>query len=72
LSFAFFIAIILFFYTGLKVQFLAYFVIILFLIRIVFHLINNKKLILSKLFYFILYFCAFEIAPLFVLFKLML
>lgn len=30
---------------------------------------NNKKLIVSKLFYFILYICAFEIAPLFILIK---
>jgi hypothetical protein len=33
---------------------------------------NNKNLIFSELFYFILYLCAFEIAPLLTLFKLML
>ena len=33
-------------------------------------LVNNKKLILSNLFYFILYICALEIAPLIIILKL--
>ncbi|TVZ56310.1 uncharacterized protein DUF4271 [Lutibacter sp. Hel_I_33_5] len=45
------------------------FLLIFILIRYLFLFIYNKKLILSKLFYFILYLCAFEIAPLLVLFK---
>jgi len=72
ISFVIYIAVILVTYTSLKVSFLGYFVFILFLIRFIFHVVNNKNLILSKLFYFILYLCAFEIAPLFVLLKLML
>jgi hypothetical protein len=32
---------------------------------------NNKNLILSKLFYFILYLCALEIAPLLIIYKIM-
>lgn len=43
----------------------------LFLVRIIVILSTNKNLIFSNLFYFILYLCAFEIAPLLVLFKLM-
>lgn len=45
---------------------------LLFFIRFLFHVKNNKNLIFSELFYFILYLCAFEIAPLLTLFKLML
>tara|TARA_B100000787_G_scaffold106371_1_gene78928 strand:- start:9859 stop:10500 length:642 start_codon:yes stop_codon:yes gene_type:complete len=41
----------------------------LFLVRLLVILINNKNLIIKELFYFILYLCAFELAPLFVLFK---
>lgn len=44
---------------------------ILIMIRFLFIVGNNKNLILSKLFYFILYLCALEIAPLFILYKLM-
>ncbi|CAA0151557.1 conserved membrane hypothetical protein [Tenacibaculum maritimum] len=39
-------------------------------LRFVLILVNNKKLILSQLFYFILYLCTLEIAPLFILYKL--
>jgi hypothetical protein len=42
-----------------------------FFLRYLFLLANNKKLVFSELFYFILYICAFEIAPLLTLFKLM-
>ena len=45
-------------------------VVILFGTRLLLILINNKNLIIKELFYFILYICAFEIAPLFILFKL--
>jgi hypothetical protein len=33
--------------------------------------VNNKNLILNKLFYFILYICALEIAPLLFIYKMM-
>lgn len=39
-------------------------------IRYALLLINNKKLIFNNLFYFILYLCALEIAPLVIFFKL--
>ena len=39
----------------------------LFFLKFVF---NNKNLVFGKLFYFILYLCAFEIAPLLIMFKL--
>ena len=71
ISFLIFIGIIITEYSQLNLAFLIYFTILLFLFRFVFHLANNKNLIFSKLFYFILYLCAFEIAPLFILFKLM-
>ena len=71
ICFFLFIATILVQYTQLGVDFLLYFSIFLFLIRFITHFQNNKKLIFSKLFYFILYLCAFEIAPLLILFKLM-
>jgi hypothetical protein len=45
---------------------------VLFFLSFVFHVFHNKKLIFNELFYFILYICAFEIAPLLILFKLML
>ena len=43
---------------------------LLFLVRFLMILMINKNLIIKELFYFILYLCAFELAPLFVLFKL--
>lgn len=42
---------------------------ILILFRFLLILFNNKRLILGKLFYFILYFCTLEIAPLLILYK---
>jgi hypothetical protein len=71
ISFLLFVAIILEEYSKLNLCFLVYFAVLLLFLRFVFHLANNKKLIFSKLFYFILYLCAFEIAPLFILFKLL-
>lgn len=49
------------------------FLIIIFLILIGFRFLliiyNNKRLVVNKLFYFILYLCALEIAPLLILYK---
>ena len=45
---------------------------VLFFISFMLHVVNNKKLIFSELFYFILYLCAFEIGPLLILFKMIL
>jgi hypothetical protein len=42
---------------------------LLFLVRFFMILMINKNLIIKELFYFILYLCAFELAPLFVLFR---
>ena len=42
---------------------------LLFLVRFLMILMINKNLIIKELFYFILYLCAFELAPLFVLFR---
>ena len=71
ISILLYIAIVLSEYANLEQVVLFYFSAFLFVLRFVFHVIVNKNLIFSKLFYFILYFCAFEIAPLFILFKLM-
>ncbi|MGG8497401.1 DUF4271 domain-containing protein [Tenacibaculum sp. TC6] len=43
--------------------------ILLLIIRAFFILFNNKRIVISKLFYFILYFCTLEIAPLLILYK---
>lgn len=72
ISFLLFLFFLLFKYCPLKPTVFIYVGIFLFLMKFVFHVVNNKKLIFSKLFYFILYICALEIAPLFILFKLML
>tara|TARA_B110000116_G_scaffold33309_1_gene25355 strand:- start:71 stop:739 length:669 start_codon:yes stop_codon:yes gene_type:complete len=71
ISFLLYIAIVLNEYAHLKQTYLYYFACFLFFIRAVFHVVSNKNLIFRELFYFILYICAFEIAPLFILFKLM-
>ena len=65
------IALVLTQYSQLNTNFLIYSSMSIFLIRFLVQLLTNKKLIFNKLFYFILYLCAFEIAPLFILFKLM-
>lgn len=44
--------------------------IVLFLLSVVLVLTNNKNLIINKLFYFILYLCALEIAPLLIIYKI--
>ena len=61
---------ILYFYTFNSYYFLIFGIIALFSIRYLLILYYNKNLIIKELFYFILYLCAFELAPLFVLFKL--
>jgi len=71
ISFLLYMAIVLSEYANLKQIYLYYFAAFLFFLRFVFHLVSNKNLVFKKLFYFILYICAFEIAPLFTLFKLM-
>ncbi|MBT8318309.1 MAG: DUF4271 domain-containing protein [Lutibacter sp.] len=43
---------------------------LLLLLRYILVIINNKKLIFNNLFYFILYLCALEIAPLIIILKL--
>ena len=60
---------ILYFYTALGKTALLLIMAFIFLIKFFLLITNNKNLILNKLFYFILYLCAFEIAPLFILFK---
>lgn len=71
ISFLIYIVMILSEYVKINQVYVFCFAAFLFIIRFVFVLSINKKLIFNKLFYFILYICAFEIAPLFVLFKLM-
>lgn len=51
-----------------KITFLL--LVILLILRYVLVLANNKKLIVNNLFYFILYLCALEIAPLAIILKL--
>jgi hypothetical protein len=70
ISFGFFILLILYHYTFSNPRFLVIGTVLIILIRLFFLLNNNKNLIISKLFYFILYLCAFELAPLFILYKL--
>ncbi len=61
--------IILNLYTINSTSFLIGIFAILFVFRAFLILHNNKKLVIRKLFYFILYFCTLEIAPLLVLYK---
>lgn len=72
ISFYLFLGIILFTYTNASINWYLFFLIICLIIRYFTLFINNKNMIISYLFYFILYLCAFEIAPLFILYKLML
>ena len=71
ISFLLYIALILYQFCNIKPIYIFCFTAVLFIVRFIFSVVRNKKLIFNKLFYFILYICAFEIAPLFVLFKLM-
>ena len=61
---------VVYFYGFQRITFLLSGIALLFAIRLILILVNNKNLIIKELFYFILYLCAFEIAPLFLLFKL--
>lgn len=63
---------ILFYYSDLNSKYLIYGAILMLGAGLLYFLNTNKKLIISKLFYFILYLCAFKLAPLLVLFKLIL
>ncbi|WP_412766827.1 DUF4271 domain-containing protein [Tenacibaculum vairaonense] len=49
--------------------FLFTFLVILLIFRATLIIFNNKNIVISKLFYFILYFCTLEIAPLLLLYK---
>lgn len=69
--FLLYVSLVLTEYCNLNLNYLLLFATFLFILRFVFLVVRNKKLIFNKLFYFILYLCALEIAPLFVLFKLM-
>ena len=66
------VAFVIFEYSFFNNNYLYFICLLLFLIRFILLLLNNKNLIFSKLFYFILYLCAFEIAPLFLMVKLLL
>lgn len=57
-------------YTFNNLFFLYAFILILLLFRGFLILSNNKNIIFSRLFYFILYFCTLELAPLLILYKI--
>lgn len=59
-------------YLSTKPEYLIYITVFVAVAALIYFLNTNKKLIISKLFYFILYLCAFKLAPLLVLFKLIL
>jgi hypothetical protein len=71
ISFFLLVFFVLFQFSPLNYLCFIYITLILFFLRFVLQLGNNKNLVFSELFYFILYICAFEIAPLLTLFKLM-
>jgi len=72
LSYFIFIFIVLFFYADLPINSLFVCCGFGLLFRLILMITYNKNLIFNHLFYFILYICGFEIAPLLILFKLML
>ncbi|HCE54321.1 MAG: DUF4271 domain-containing protein [Lutibacter sp.] len=57
-------------YKELSFKITFFVLIILLILRYILVLANNKKLIVNNLFYFILYICALEIAPLAIILKL--
>jgi hypothetical protein len=71
ISFFLLVFCILFYFSPLNYLCFTLITLAVFFLRYLFLLSNNKKLVFSELFYFILYICAFEIAPLLTLFKLM-
>jgi hypothetical protein len=58
-------------YSSLGVAVLFVVFALFFLLSMLLLFVNNKNLILNKLFYFILYICALEIAPLLFIYKMM-
>lgn len=72
LCFWLFILFTITFFSKLSPFVLYFCTVFLFFVRFILQVFHNKKLIFSKLFYFILYICTLEIAPLLILFKLML
>jgi len=58
-------------YSSLGTFVLLFVFAMLFLVSLLLLFVNNKNLILNKLFYFILYLCALEIAPLLIIYKMM-
>ena len=70
LSIGLFILNLLYFYSFQNPLFLLIGLVSLISIRFLLILFYNKNLIIKELFYFILYLCAFELAPLFILFKM--
>ncbi len=62
-------ALIVYKYTYSNMAFLLVYFGLLLCCRVFLIFINNKRLLISKLFYFILYFCTLEIAPLLLLYK---
>ncbi len=72
ISFFLFAIIIVFAYGSLHINAFLILLFILLLFRLILLVVYNKNLIFNHLFYFILYLCAFEIAPLLILLKLML
>lgn len=70
ISIGLFLLNLIYFYGYQKFNLLLIGAAVLFGVRLLLIVVNNKNLIIKELFYFILYLCAFEIAPLFILFKL--
>ena len=70
ISFFLIILFVLFRFGSLNFSFFIAATLGLFFLKFVFQVVNNKNLVFGKLFYFILYLCAFEIAPLLIMFKL--
>ena len=57
-------------YSIISILVLFWVFISLFLLSLLLLLVNNKNLIIKQLFYFILYLCALEIAPLLIIYKI--
>ena len=72
ISFFLLILFVLFRFGPLNLSFFKAVTLGFFFLKFVFQVVNNKNLVFGKLFYFILYLCAFEIAPLLIMFKLVL
>ncbi|NVK53203.1 MAG: DUF4271 domain-containing protein [Flavobacteriaceae bacterium] len=63
-----FLIIITYSFSNIYILLVAF--VVLFLIGLILIFTNNKKLIVNKLFYFILYLCALKIVPLLILYKI--